>query len=114
MAMMLNKILKKTSLFLICHVKRSIDIQRNNHLGYQMKLLNDQKRYKETLKLFDRYTTQDIQPLSSLIFTQALKACSQLGDAQRGLNIDHLIPSHLKDDTYILSSLIHLYSKIVF
>ncbi|CAF4341292.1 unnamed protein product, partial [Rotaria sordida] len=48
---------------------------------------------------------------SSYIITQALKACTQIGDLRRGSTIHHLIPSRIKDNSYILTSLIHLYMQ---
>ena len=98
-------------LFLIAVSKRSISIQPKFDLGIKMKSLNDKKQFKETIQLFDKYKGDHIKDFSSLIITQALKACSQLKYLEYGLNIHHHLPSHLKDNAYILSSLIHLYSK---
>ena len=76
-----------------------------------MKSLNDNKQFKKALELFDKHKENKIKRLSSLIITQALKACTHLGELQRGKAIHHLISSRIKNDIYISASLIHLYSK---
>ena len=98
-------------LFLITVPTRPISIQPKFDLGMKMKSLNDKKQFKETIQLFDQYKRDHIKDSSSLVITQALKACSQLKNLQYGLNIHQNISSRLKDDVYILASLIHLYSK---
>jgi hypothetical protein len=107
---MLRKFLKNRLLFPIVLENRSISIQSSLDLGNEMKLLNDRKQYEETLKLLDHHSKQSNEMLSSQIITQALKACTHLGDIQRGKTIHQLISSHLKDDSYILASLIYFYS----
>ncbi|CAM4794541.1 unnamed protein product [Rotaria magnacalcarata] len=96
---------------LIIFVKRSVAIQSNFDLGKQMKLLNDNKQFKKSLELFDKHKKNNIETFSSLIITQALKACAHLEDFQRAETIYHLISSRIKDDLYILASLIHLYMQ---
>ncbi|CAF4263496.1 unnamed protein product [Adineta steineri] len=110
---MLTKLLKYSSLSLVVAVKRSVTISQSNfHLSNQMKLLNDNKQFKKTLELFDKYTKNNTKTFSSYIITQALKACTHLKDLERGKTIHHhLISSRTKDDLYITTSLIHLYSK---
>ncbi|CAF5031375.1 unnamed protein product, partial [Rotaria sp. Silwood1] len=87
-------------------------IQSKSDLGSKMKSLNDNKQFKKALDLFDKYNKNNIEIYSSFIITQALKACASIGDLQRGSTIHHLISSRIKDDYYILASLIHLYSYI--
>ena len=82
-------------------------------LANQMKIFNQTKQYENVLHLFDQYQKENSQPLSGVIITQALKACSQIADLHRGTTIHHLIPSNIKQDPYILTSLIHLYSKFL-
>jgi hypothetical protein len=107
---MLNKLLNHGMMSRIIFVKRPVTMQSNLDLGNQMKLLNDKRQFKKTLELFNKHEEKNIEKCSSLIITQALKACAQIGDLQRGETIHHLILSRLKNDFYILASLIHLYS----
>ena len=108
---MSTKLVNHRLSFLIVFLKRSVNIQSNFDLGKEMKLLNDNKQFKKALELFDKQKKNNIETFSSLTITQALKACAQLEDLQRGSTIHHLISSRIKDDSYILASLIHLYSK---
>ena len=91
---------------------RLCTIRSGGDRGYQMKMFNDKKQFKKALQLFDACRTSDPQaPLSSTMITQALKACTNIRDLQRGISIHQLVPPDKKGDTYILASLIHLYSK---
>ncbi|UJR34389.1 hypothetical protein I4U23_021797 [Adineta vaga] len=76
-----------------------------------MKCLNDNKQFKQSLELFDKYKKNNLKSFSSLLITQALKACTHLKDYQTGLNIHHLISSRINNDSYILASLINFYIK---
>ena len=91
--------------------KRSGIIQTKVDLGLKLKLLNEKKQYREVLDLFDKYKDRNILKFSSLAITQALKACTYLGELQRGSTIHQLLLSRLDSDVYIQVSLIHLYSK---
>lgn len=87
-------------------IKPAVDV------GQEMKKLNDQKRFHKALQLFDQYkNANDIKTSAGLIITQALKACAQTRDLRRGSMIHQLVSSRVKDDSYILASLIHFYSK---
>jgi hypothetical protein len=108
---MLNKLLNRHLLHLIAFNKRSVTIQSEFDLVQQMKLLNNNKQFKETLELFDKHNEKNIDQFSNYILTQVLKACSGLGDLQRGSNIHRLVSSRLKNDSFLLTSVIHLYSK---
>ncbi|CAF1267110.1 unnamed protein product [Adineta steineri] len=90
--------------------KRSLIIQSDFYLGKKMKLLNDNKQFQKTLELFDQYKKNKSETFSSMIITEALKACTHLKDLQRAETIHHLISSHIEDDSYISTSLIHLYN----
>jgi len=96
---------------LLFFAKRSVIIQSDLDLGMKMKSLNDNKQFKKALELFDKHKKNNTETFSSLIITQALKACASLRDLRRGSTIHRLISSHIKDDFYISASLIHLYSK---
>ncbi len=98
---------------LIVLVKRSVIIQSDLDLANQMKFLNDTKQFRKTLELFNKNReNNNINTCSSTIIIQALKACARLGDLQRGSTIHHLISSRIKNDSYILVSLINLYSQL--
>jgi hypothetical protein len=78
-----------------------------------MKIFNDNKQFEKALKLFDTYKEKDISAKSSFVITQALKACTQTGDIQRGLTIYNLVSFQMKHDSYVLASLIHLFSMLI-
>ena len=92
-------------------VKRSVSIQCDANLNAQMKLLNDKKQFRKALELFDEYKDKNIGTLSSFTILQALKSCAQIRDLQRGSTIHRFMSSDMKKNSYILTSLIHLYSK---
>jgi hypothetical protein len=93
-------------------VKRLVNTRSAVHLGNEMKMLNDKKQFRQALHLFDTCRERDPEiMLSSMIITQALKACTHTRDLDRGVNIHRLVAARSREDTYILASLIHLYSK---
>jgi hypothetical protein len=80
-----------------------------------MKMLNADEQYTKVLDLFEQHKQENsINPLSSSVIIQALKACTQMGDLRRGRDIHRLVSSRLKSDFYIFSSLIHFYSELLF
>jgi hypothetical protein len=98
---------------LIVLVKRSVIIESDFKLANQMKVLNDAKQFRKTLELFNKNKEKNnINTCSSSIIIQALKACSQLGDLQCGSSIHRLISSRIKNDSWILVSLINMYSQL--
>ncbi len=106
-----QKLINDSSRSIIFAHKHLSTIQSNISLGHQMQLFNKQKQFQKSLSLFDKYKEKNIQQLSILSITQALKACAEIRDFQRGLNIHKFISSRINNDSYILSSLIHFYSK---
>jgi hypothetical protein len=108
---MSNKLLNHRLLSLVHFVKPSTIIKSNSNLAYEMKLLNDNKQFKKTIQLFDKQNKNKIETLSSFVITQALKACAHLKDLHYGKIIHNSLSSHMKEDSYISASLIHLYSK---
>ena len=96
-----------------CSSKRSMLIESNWDLGDAMKRLNDQKEFEKALQLFDQYKEQKkkVFRISNYLINQALKASTGIGDLKRGLAIDQLIPLKMKNDPYIIASLIHLTSN---
>lgn len=91
--------------------KRSGIIQTKIDLGLKLKLLNEKEQYKEVLELFDKYKEKNIPKFSSLVIIEALKACTHLGELQRGLTIHQLLSSRMNNEVDIQMSLIDLYSK---
>ena len=108
---MSTKLLNGSQSVLTIFTKRLVTIRSNFDLGNEMKLLNDAKQFKRALELFDKHKKNNVQTFSSLSITQALKACTHLEDLQHGEAIHHLISSRINNDSYISTSLIHLYSK---
>ena len=94
-----------------CTVSIFAHFSSQTSLEDQMKQLNKQKKYREVLSLFDTEIAKHDQLLSSTTITQAIKACVQTNDYQRGIAIQKLIPARLQRDPYILSTLLHFYSE---
>ncbi|CAM4837495.1 unnamed protein product [Rotaria magnacalcarata] len=97
--------------FVLLAGRRLASTQSNVNIGDQIKILNDNKQYKKVLELFDEFNEKTIDKCSNWIIIQALKACTQICDVQRGLKIHNLISSRLKRDPYVLPSLIHFYMQ---
>ncbi len=107
---MLNKLFNHRLSSTIIIVKRPVTIKSDFDLVTQMKLFNDQKQFKKALELFDKHKDNKMETCSDFMINQVLKACTNISDLQRGLNIHHMISSRTKKNPYILTSLIHLYS----
>lgn len=88
----------------------SMAFRSNINVGTEMKLLNDKMQHERALKLFDKYKNNDIKTFSGLIIAQALKSCVQLNDFERGKAIHDRILFRANDNSYILTSLVQLYS----
>ena len=100
---------------LICLLTRSLSVRPDFALSHRMKILNGDEQYGKVLDLFEQHKQQNnINPLSTGIIVQALKACTQMGDLRRGQDIHRLFLSRVKTDPYILSSFIHFYSELLF
>jgi hypothetical protein len=87
-------------------------LKSNFNLASEMKLFNEKREFEKVLNLFDEWNEKKDQRSFSMIITQALKACTRMQDLQHGMKIHHSISSDIKGDTYILTSLIHFYSKL--
>ena len=112
--MMLSRSMLDRMRSLLCTVRRPVSSGTDFDLAHRMKRLNETHQYEKVLDLFNTYKgKKDIKQLSSMIITQALKACSRTGNLQYGSSIHHLVSSRLNTDPYIASSLIHLYSKLI-
>ena len=79
-----------------------------NDVELKMKQLIDSKQYVEVLNLYH----EQCQSSSKIILNLALKACTKLGDYERGTRIHQQISAQLIQDSFIQTSLIHFYSKI--
>ena len=99
---------------LICLLTRSMSVRSDISLSQRMKILNGNRQCEEVLDLFEQYKQANTTHLSSYIIVQALKACTQMADLQRGEEIHRLVSSRVTKDSYLLSSLIHLYSELFF
>ncbi|UJR30209.1 hypothetical protein I4U23_017747 [Adineta vaga] len=108
---MLIKLFNSRSSSLMLFVIRSKSIQSDYDLGMKMKHFNDNKQFRKVLELFDLHMKNNTKTSSTLIITQALKACTYLEDFQRGQAIHSLISSPIKHDPSILTSLIHFYMQ---
>ncbi|CAF1097661.1 unnamed protein product [Rotaria sordida] len=108
---MFNTLLYYRSTYRLIVVKRFVALKSDRELDAQIKSFNDKKHFKKTLELFDKYKENDVKNLSSFVINQALKACTEMRDLQRGMIIHRLISSRIKTDSYITGSLIHLYMQ---
>ncbi|CAM4770602.1 unnamed protein product [Rotaria magnacalcarata] len=109
---MLKKLVNNPRISLTVVAKRSANIQSiDSNLGDRMKMLNDNRQYLKTLELIDKHKNH-IETCSNWVIIQALKACSELRDIQRGSSIHDLVSSRLKHDPYIFPALIHFYNFV--
>ena len=76
-----------------------------------MEKLNANKQHRQVIEVFNDYQKQKIQPMSSMIITETLKACTELQDLRCGSRIHQAVSSYIKTDDFILASLINLYSE---
>ena len=81
----------------------SSSIELNN----TMKSLIDARKYRAALDLFDRQHRSSTD--TSLTF--ALKACTKLGDLDRGIRIHQQLSGQSLTNPFIQTSLIHFYSR---
>ena len=96
---------------LMTSIIRSATIRYISNLGDRLKTLNDSKQFQQALQLFHQHQKNKNEILSSLTITQALKACTHLKDIRSGKAIHDLVSSRTKNDQYIVTSLIHMYSE---
>lgn len=108
---MLTNVFSNRSQSVRVFLVRSSVTLTNLSLDKQMKIYNQQQKFQRTLELFDEASKQPKQPLSSAVVVHALKACARTGDLQRGLTIHRLVTTRVKNDSYILHSLLTLYSE---
>ena len=77
-------------------------------LGGRMKGLNDNRQFKKSLALFDAHT--EGKP-NAFAVNQALKACVELNDINRGIQIYQNLASSFVNNQSIQANLIQLYSR---
>lgn len=78
-------------------------------LGGQLKRLNDNRQFKKSIALFSAHIEK--QP-NAFAVNQALRACIELGEVNRGIQIYHNLSSSMTDNAFIQANLIHLYCKL--
>ncbi len=76
----------------------------------QLKQLNANKQYEKVINLFENYIQQNIP--TDIAINQTLKACIELGDLKRGYDIHQRLSSESKQNHFIQTNLIRLFSKI--
>jgi hypothetical protein len=89
-------------------------IRYSSTLDIEMKKLNDANKFDKALSLYDQHEKENPLLISNKVVTQALKASTKLLDRQRGLIISKKIPLSSMNDSYLLASLIHMFSKLFF
>lgn len=77
-------------------------------INAEMKKLIDARRYQDVLALFTRQSRVS----SDVTFNLALKACSNLGDRKRGIDIHRQLSPQALRNPFIQTSLIHFYSEV--
>ncbi len=78
----------------------------------QLKQLNANKQYEKVINLFENYIQQNIP--TDIAINQTLKACIELGDLKRGSDIYQRLSSQSKQNHFIQTNLIRLFSKLIF
>jgi hypothetical protein len=79
---------------LLCHLRSLISAQSGTRLSERMKKLNADGQFKEVIDLFEQVRREKSnQQLSTSIILEALKACTQMVDLQRGREIHRLVTS---------------------
>ncbi|CAF4215528.1 unnamed protein product, partial [Adineta steineri] len=80
-------------------------------LGSQMKRLNDNQQYRETIILYKDQIKKQKKQSTSLIINQVLKACIELDDIKCGKDIHKNLSSYMLNNQFIENNLIRLYMK---
>ena len=95
--------------FLPLNHPSTFDVIRHSStkLYAQMKKLIDSKQFRHALDIFDKQS----HIADHLALNMALKACSNLQDYQRGLEIVRQLSPKSLNNPFIQTSLVHLYSE---
>lgn len=78
----------------------------------QLRQLNANKQYEKVIDLFENYAQQNIP--TDIAINQTLKACIELGDFKRGSDIHQRLSSQSKQNHFIQTNLIRVFSKFIF
>ena len=97
--------------FQFLFARSSLIIRSNSDLTNQIKSFNEKKQFKRSLELFDQEKNTNIKHLSLFTITQLLRACTEIGDIQRGLTIYNLLSPEMKVNSGIVLSLINLHGE---
>jgi hypothetical protein len=80
-------------------------------LDVQMKRLNDQKKYRQAMDLYER-SRREKNSTSRLLVDQALRALIELRDFHRAIDIENEISSDQLQSPFIRNRLIRLHSQL--
>lgn len=80
-------------------------------LDTRMKQLNDQKKYRQAMALFDALPQEKQPSTTTLAVDQAIRACLELNDLQRGVAISEKLSPTLMKNIFVQSRLIRLHSS---
>ena len=76
----------------------------------RMKQLNDQKKYRQAMAVFDALSLEKQPSTTTLSVDQAIRACLELDDLQRGVAIGEKLSPTLMSNIFVQSRLIRLHS----
>ncbi|CAF1431394.1 unnamed protein product [Rotaria sp. Silwood1] len=106
-------------------IENSLDIISSNLVGFysrrflssfldlsnQMKNLNTNSQFRKALDLYEYEIKKENKQKTSLAVNQALKACVELGDIERGKNIHKNLSPTMINNSFIQATLIRLYME---
>ena len=82
-------------------------------LDVQMKQLNDKKKYRQAIDLFENLIQGKKQStISSLAIDQAIRASTELKDYKRAIKIEENLSPDLIQNNFIRTRLIRLHSLL--
>ena len=77
-----------------------------------MKQFNDQKKYRQSIDLFDKFLKENtMEKISSLAVTQAIRALIELKQYRRAMEIEQNLSPNLIQNDFIRYQCIRLYSR---
>ena len=77
-----------------------------------MQKLNKNRQYKKAIDLYEYEMKKENKQKTSLAVNQALKACAELGDIERGRDIHKNLSPTMTNNPFIQATLIRLYSRL--
>ena len=110
---MISHRLNYIPLLRLLFVVRRLTIDRSPRVVFdQVKRLFDQRQYRRVLEFFDELVKQgQTTRIPNQALVKILQSGAKLQDRSRALRIQQVIPSGLTNNPYILSSLVHMFSK---